>query len=196
MDNHFNSNGGDQNIAQGDHAIGKQQNNPSSTGNQSPAIVAGGNVSVSYGVPLKSKTVVIGSVLVAAVLGASFVGDHLLAPAGKSTTTTGNNAPAIIAEKGNVSVTYNISGVSEDDSDTAKSCKDVGGINFNEYCGRKYGGHAQSEDGNAFGWRCIANKKLYEISVNEACEIQYGRKTQADANNPKNPFSWRCIQCR
>jgi tetratricopeptide (TPR) repeat protein len=57
MSNQFDSKGGEQNIAQGDHAIGKQVNNYFrrllgrifTTGNQSPAIVAGGNVTVTYG---------------------------------------------------------------------------------------------------------------------------------------------------
>ena len=48
-DNTFTNSGpGEQNSAQGDHPIGKQENSLSTTGNQSPAIVAGGNVSVSY----------------------------------------------------------------------------------------------------------------------------------------------------
>jgi tetratricopeptide (TPR) repeat protein len=54
---HFrNSGNGEQNTAQGDHPIGKQENNffcrllnrIFTVGNQSPAIAAGGNVSVSY----------------------------------------------------------------------------------------------------------------------------------------------------
>lgn len=57
MDNQFDSKGGEQNIGQGDHTIGKQENNHFrcllgrifTTGNQSPAIVAGGNAAVTYG---------------------------------------------------------------------------------------------------------------------------------------------------
>jgi tetratricopeptide (TPR) repeat protein len=50
MTNQFDSKGGEQNVGQGDHAIG-QQNSLSTAGNESPAIVAGGNVAVNYGIP-------------------------------------------------------------------------------------------------------------------------------------------------
>uniref|UniRef100_UPI0040564FAF tetratricopeptide repeat protein n=1 Tax=Candidatus Electronema sp. TaxID=2698783 RepID=UPI0040564FAF len=54
--NRFDSKGGEQNIGQGDHSIGKQVNNffcrllsrIFTTGNQSPAIVADGSVTVTY----------------------------------------------------------------------------------------------------------------------------------------------------
>ncbi len=57
MGDTFDSKGGEQNIAQGKNAIGKQENNYFcrllgrifTSGNQSPAIVAGGNVAVTYG---------------------------------------------------------------------------------------------------------------------------------------------------
>lgn len=57
MDNQFDSGGGEQNITQGDHAIGKQVNNHgpmiSTTGNQAPAVNAQGNVNITYGVPFE-----------------------------------------------------------------------------------------------------------------------------------------------
>jgi len=60
MNDTFDSSGGEQNIAQGDHAIGKQVNNffrrllgrIFTTGNQSSAIVADGNVAVTYGMSM------------------------------------------------------------------------------------------------------------------------------------------------
>jgi tetratricopeptide (TPR) repeat protein len=108
MGNTFDSKGGEQNIAQGDHATGKQENVTQELRGDGNISSGTGNVTVNnHGVPLKPKTVVIASVLAAAVLGASLAGWHLLAPAGKSASTTGSNAPAIIAEKGNVTVTYN-----------------------------------------------------------------------------------------
>jgi tetratricopeptide (TPR) repeat protein len=57
MGDNFDSGGGEQNIAQGDHAIGKQVNNHgpviSTTGNQAPAVNAQGNVTITYGVPFE-----------------------------------------------------------------------------------------------------------------------------------------------
>jgi tetratricopeptide (TPR) repeat protein len=57
MGDNFDSNGGEQNIAQGDHSIGKQVNNHgpviSTTGNQAPAVNAQGNVAITYGVPFE-----------------------------------------------------------------------------------------------------------------------------------------------
>ena len=112
MTNHFDSKGGEQNVGQGDHAIGKQVNVTQEVRGDGNIVSGTGDVTVNnHGVPLKPKTVVIGSVLAAAVLGASLVGWHLFAPAGKSASTIGDNAPAIITEKGNVAVTYNTSGV-------------------------------------------------------------------------------------
>ncbi len=57
MNDHYTNTGGEQNIAQGDHAIGKQVNNYFrrllgrifTTGNQSPAIGVGRDVAVNYG---------------------------------------------------------------------------------------------------------------------------------------------------
>jgi tetratricopeptide (TPR) repeat protein len=57
MGDNFDSNGGEQNSAKGDHAIGKQVNNHgpmiSTTGNQAPAVNAQGNVTITYGVPFE-----------------------------------------------------------------------------------------------------------------------------------------------
>lgn len=81
-----------------------------------------------------------------------------------------------------------------------------GGVDLNEYCIRRYGVHAVLEGKGAYDWRC-ASKMLtasgsavlhdkHELSVNEACTMLYGEKTHAEAGDPKNPYSWRCIQCK
>lgn len=55
--NQFNNTSGEQNIAQGDHAIGKKVDNHgpviSTTGDKSPAVNAQGNVTITYGVPFE-----------------------------------------------------------------------------------------------------------------------------------------------
>jgi len=57
MGDNFDSGGGEQNSAKGNHAIGKQVNNYgpviSTTGNQAPAVNAQGNVTITYGVPFE-----------------------------------------------------------------------------------------------------------------------------------------------
>jgi tetratricopeptide (TPR) repeat protein len=57
MGDNFDSGGGEQNSAKGNHAIGEQVNNHgpviSTTGDQSPAVNAQGNVNITYGVPFE-----------------------------------------------------------------------------------------------------------------------------------------------
>ncbi|MCI5125364.1 MAG: tetratricopeptide repeat protein [Candidatus Electrothrix sp. AR5] len=86
MDNRFESKGKDQNIGQGDRAIGKQTN--------------------IFLHPLKLRTLMLVTVLLAGIGGGTY---YLFAPAGKSVSSTGDNSPAIVGER--VEVNYNSSGV-------------------------------------------------------------------------------------
>ncbi|MCI5146184.1 MAG: hypothetical protein D3923_11800, partial [Candidatus Electrothrix sp. AR3] len=87
MDNRFENKGKDQNVAQGDGAIGKQTN--------------------IFPQPLMPHTLVLVIVLLAGIGVGSY---YLFAPAGKSASTQGGNSPAAVAGR-DVAVNYNSSGV-------------------------------------------------------------------------------------
>lgn len=96
----------------------------------------------------------------------------------------------------------------------ASPCKDVGAIDLNAYCQKKMGGKAELKDKTIKGWRCMAAKDAKgaatasggatnavntkyntSISMDDACKMQYGENAKAEASNPKDPYSWRCVQC-
>lgn len=83
-------------------------------------------------------------------------------------------------------------------------CKDLGTVDLNAYCMKKTGGKAELK-GKA--WKCTAPKDAKgaadgvntkyntNVSMNDACKQQYGDKAKAEAANPKDPNSWRCVDC-
>lgn len=88
---------------------------------------------------------------------------------------------------------------------TAKNtCKDLGAVDLNSYCMKKTGGKAELK-GKA--WKCTAPKDAKgassgvntkynaDISMNDACKQQYGDKSKGEQSNPKDPNTWRCVDC-
>jgi hypothetical protein len=87
---------------------------------------------------------------------------------------------------------------------TKKTCADLGAIDLNSYCQKKMGGKAELKGKS---WRCVPPKDAKgatsgvntkynaDISMNDACIQQYGTKAKAQASNPKDPNSWRCVDC-
>jgi len=93
--------------------------------------------------------------------------------------------------------------------------RDLGGVNIEDFCQRKWGARAILVNRDAYGWRCRvtganvtvgvglprgvnasagASGTDYEISVNEVCEQQHGRGAVARSLNPRDPYSWRCFR--
>lgn len=109
MTNHFDSNGGEQNIVQGENAIGKQENTTQPVTGDGNIFSGTGNVTVNQNAPFKSLIVLLALVLAVAVFGGGLAAWYWIAPVlppDKSTATVGPNSPAIITDTGNVSVTY------------------------------------------------------------------------------------------
>ena len=76
-----NSGPGEQNIAQGDHAIGRQENTGQDVGGDGNIFSGTGNVTVNQGLlRVKPRTVLLGAGLAAVLLGAGLAGWHWLAP--------------------------------------------------------------------------------------------------------------------
>lgn len=105
----------------------------------------------------------------------------------------------------------NVASAGKKKDQSKKGERDVGGVDLNDYCQRKYGGHAELTGDfkfNAYSWRCTGGKKSsigiplgmsgefswHEISVNEACQMQYGKKAYSKTLNSKDPYSWRCFK--
>ncbi|MCI5136697.1 MAG: hypothetical protein D3920_16890 [Candidatus Electrothrix sp. AW2] len=73
MTNRFDNNGGgDQNVGQGEEAIGKQENATQEVCGDNNIISDTGNVTVNQGIQLRLRTVVLGLVLLAAIIWAAF----------------------------------------------------------------------------------------------------------------------------
>jgi hypothetical protein len=85
-----------------------------------------------------------------------------------------------------------------------KPCADLGAIDLNSYCQKKMGGKAELKGKS---WKCVAPKEAKgaaggvntkyntDISMNDACIQQYGAKAKAESANPKDPNTWRCVDC-
>ncbi|MCW5212465.1 hypothetical protein VU04_06110, partial [Desulfobulbus sp. TB] len=89
-----NSGSGDQNIAQGEGAVGKQENVGQDVDGDNSIFSGTGNVTVHQGLSLKPRTMVLASVLAAGIIGAGVVGWHWLAPPllpNNTISLTGNN---------------------------------------------------------------------------------------------------------
>ena len=83
-------------------------------------------------------------------------------------------------------------------------CKDLGAVDLNGYCQKKMGGKAELKGKT---WKCVPPKDAKgattgvntkynaNISMNDACIQQYGDKAKAEATNPKDPNTWRCVDC-
>lgn len=73
-------------------------------------------------------------------------------------------------------------------------------LNLDSYC-RSYHGDsavAVGTAGDAFAWRCKVENltkgiQYFEISMDEACRLQYGREFRATVDDRKDFESWHCI---
>ncbi len=102
MNDHYTNSGpGEQNIAQGDHAIGKQENTTQPVSGDGNIFSATGNVTVNQGLRVKTRTVLLGAGLVVVVLGSGGVSWYWLVPP--------SQAPVINTMGGNVTVIYVVS---------------------------------------------------------------------------------------
>jgi tetratricopeptide (TPR) repeat protein len=108
MTNQFDSKGSEQNIAQGDHAIGKQENATQPVSGDGHIFSGTGNVTVNQGLRVKPRTVLLGAGLGAVLLGTGLAGWYWLAPSPVPNNTisiNGNNSgTAVIAPHGNFTV--------------------------------------------------------------------------------------------
>jgi hypothetical protein len=76
----------------------------------------------------------------------------------------------------------------------------LGGVNLTYYCQVHYGeGYkaAVIDPGTAYDWRCVSTnpkvKKMYSISVQSACVLQYGiPNLTAYTFQPSVATSWKC----
>jgi hypothetical protein len=74
----------------------------------------------------------------------------------------------------------------------------LGGVNLNYYCKTTFGAEFKSVlvGKTAGDWTCQRNNNdRRPISVNAACDLQYGKTgLRAKALNWNDPLSWRCFQ--
>jgi len=67
------------------------------------------------------------------------------------------------------------------------------GLDLNRYCSDKGWGIATLNGGNtAYDWRCQSGSTYHEMSISEACQMQYGTGYVAEYRNFNNPNSWYC----
>ncbi len=90
---------------------------------------------------------------------------------------------------------------------------ELGGMNLNNYCNWKYGGHATLllwPNRNAWGWRCTGPESwglgisippsltltgvTYEIWTPDVCVFQYGEGAWSATSNWRDPYSWKCYR--
>jgi serine/threonine-protein kinase len=73
-------------------------------------------------------------------------------------------------------------------------------LSLDDYCRSKHGSSSVAVNTVrvAFAWRCMVedvrgNKRYFELSMDEACQMQYGSKFRAAVDNPKDFENWHCI---
>lgn len=66
------------------------------------------------------------------------------------------------------------------------------GLDLNKYCSDKGWGRATLVGSTAYSWKCESGSTLRDMSIEEACHMQYGNNYHAKYRNYNDPNSWYC----
>lgn len=68
------------------------------------------------------------------------------------------------------------------------------GLDLNRHCQQHGRERAVNIDGTAYGWRCEDSQgQLHPMSIQDACNEQYGSGYTAQLSNMSDPNSWSCV---
>jgi len=84
----------------------------------------------------------------------------------------------------------------EHNSPTRSRSKSGLGLDLAKYCIQKYGYGTDvfNNRSDAYSWRCITQRSKIQINMDDACQLQYGRRYKAELKDRYDSYTWSCYE--